>query len=176
MQLTDPVLHPVYLAFVLDERDAGWIDRDPSSLRELVASIGPTSQVNWNKIQAAKTVRCGHAPYDDFRVFNFVVRALGGRTPNFLLLEPPSVPEMVGGAQMMGLLSLGSDKVFDAEVLRYAAVVSDYNGAGPLPEPLQGTKDYVKVPVRNPGLVEAAKGYVADLNTVLMIQMESASG
>ena len=176
MKLTDPSLHPVYLAYVLDERDPEWAERDPTDLRRMVTAIGPTSLVSWNKIQAAKTIRCGYAPFDDYRVFSHVVRALNGRTPNFLLLEPPEIPEMVGGAQMAKLLSLGTDKEFDAEVVRYAAVVSDYHGAGALPDPLHGTRKYVKVPARTDELASAAKRYIASLNALLMSQMGEHSG
>jgi len=173
VKLTDPALHPVFLAFLLDEGGAGWVEWGAAKLRSFV---GPCSQGNWNKIQGAKTVRCSHAAFDDFRVFSHVVQALNGRTPNFLLLEPPSIPELVGGAQMVMLLALHTDKQFAPEVYRYAAAVSDLHGAGTLPEPLKKSSEYVKVPIRAPGLREEAAEYVGKLNRVLIAQMEAHGG
>jgi len=173
MQLTDPILHPVALACILDRKVPGWLDMDASVLRKKVAEVGPCSLENWTKIQAAKTVLTTARAFDDFRVFTFVVEGLNGKIPNFSTLEPPEIPELVGGAQIMMLLRLHSPIAFSSEVIRYASVVSDMRQAGALPEPLEQTKEFVTIPPRDPDIAKDARLYVASLNKSLVGQMEA---
>jgi len=170
MQLTDPTLHPVFIVYLLDKQEPDWVSLGPSELRRRIGSV---SSENWNKIQAAKTALACSAPFDDFRMFSHVVRALNGTTVDFTTLPPPGVLELVGGAQMLHLLGTTQQegKEFAEEIYQYSGAVSDFHAAGPLPEPLKKSGRYVKVPVQDPGVAEAANEYIGSLNALLMQQL-----
>jgi hypothetical protein len=171
VQLTDPILHPVYLASLLDKHIPGWVGMDARELRDAVGVLGPCSQENWSKIQAARTVKTAASVLDDFRVFAFVVQALNGGVPDFRVLEAPELPDLLAGAQMIVLLRSFEDVVFSSEVVRFAAVVCDLVASGPLPAPLQETSEYVRVPVVDPDRVKEAEDYADRVNGVLIQQL-----
>lgn len=122
MDLTDNDLHPFTLQRILTTADPGWVELGDKDLRTLVDTVGPISQGNVSKLRAVQTaIRQPSSVLDDWMMFSHCLIALNGLIPNFMSIEVPSYPELIGGGGLL-LRLLGAPPT--TAILKFAAATA----------------------------------------------------
>lgn len=112
-----------------------WIAWEPETLwTEIKGDLGITpSDALKNKIQATRTVLVSDLFWKDHLVFEKVIVAFNNHVPLFDQYQHPSVAMLANGVEEAQKIR---DLEFSDDVLRYIAVVAQYDGFIVLPEPL----------------------------------------
>jgi hypothetical protein len=132
-----PQAHPVALdVWLLAHFQSDYVTWEPETLwAEIrrVAGYAP-SAINRNKIQAIRLIHTQNSPFVEWEIFEKVIQALDGTVPDFAIMQPPSVPQMLAGVDTAW--TIHSVKLSD-EVKRYCAACFLDGGVMYAPEPLR---------------------------------------
>lgn len=140
--------HPIALFMVLLKRfGADFLEWDPHALRkEIVSSFEATSvsELNWNKIEAARTAVLVSSPWSEWHVFEKVVQGLNNNEVDPEVGQPASLPQLMAGVDILS--GLDSDMKFSKEVAAYVAACALEAGVIYLPPPLDFAQTMLSEP------------------------------
>lgn len=115
----------------------GWVDLEPQTLHE-----AGFDEHDITAAFAAKLTLYGHAPFEEWQVFEKVALALTGRTPDFTLPQEPSLVELAWAVDAMRYLDPVTP--FSAEVAAYIATAAIRDGFVRLPHALGFAGPYLE--------------------------------
>jgi len=128
--------HPIILDIALLRIfGAEWMEWEPETLREEVKRRYPhgISELNWNQIQAVKTLHVHDAPWLDYEAFVPVIMAMNNTIPIFTQLDKPSVAKLMVGVDIMNDIR---DEEFSDEISRFCTACFLDDGVVYAPPPL----------------------------------------
>jgi hypothetical protein len=128
--------HPIILDMALIRLfGTDWLEWEPETLREEIQRRYPhgISELNWNQIQAVKTLHVHDAPWQDYEAFVPVILALNNNIPIFTLLQRPTISNLMAGVDMMNDLR---EEEFTEEISRFCAACFLDEGVVYAPPPL----------------------------------------
>lgn len=139
--LSDPALSPLVLeAIMTGAFGSNWHGWEPETLKtitaELSAMLSPVSQENMDKLQAYSALKVSTYPWLDFHVFEKVVMALNGASPEFGHFEDVSPGMLLFAVSVMQRVRPGFQINF--EVSRYIACKLFEHGVIMFPDPVFG--------------------------------------
>jgi len=139
--------HPVVLDMALFKTfGMDWLEWEPETLRteiERASKLG-VSELNWNQIQAVKTMHVHDAPWKDYEAFVPVILALNNNIPVFTILDKPSISQLMAGVDMMK--HIRDDVEFDDEVIRFMSACFLDENVFYAPPPLEFLQDTISQP------------------------------
>lgn len=124
-----------------------WFLWEPETLRILIPQeTGQTcSELNWNKLQACKTVHVNPGMvFDEWEVFLRVITALNNVIPDADIIQQPNAPRLYAGVGMLKMLDPKED--FSREVTRFIAASLLFKGIIFAPGELSFTQELLREP------------------------------
>lgn len=146
LMFTSPKAHPLALdVILLDAFTPEWLSWEPETLwAEIKSEFGvETSAQNRNRINAVKTMHLVNTPWTEWEVFTLVISGINGEIPDFKILDPPSLAQLIAGVQVMNQVK---ERSFSEEVARYVAALGLDAGVFYLPSPLHFAQRYLERP------------------------------
>ena len=128
--------HPIVLDMALIRIfGTDWLEWEPETLRTEITRHYPhgISELNWNQVQAVKTLHVHDAPWADYEAFVPVILALNNNIPVFTVLQKPSVANLLAGVDIMNDVR---EEPFSGEVSRFCAACFLDEGVVYAPPPL----------------------------------------
>jgi hypothetical protein len=142
--------HPEAHAFVLDLAllkvfQLEWLTWSPDTLFTEIQKTFSTSiaDINRVKIMTTMTLHVTDVFWYQWEVFEKGILALNGIIPRTNLVQPPDVPILMAGVDIVNSIR---EEEFSEEVARYAAACFMHDEVGYAPEPLDFCQKYLSQP------------------------------
>lgn len=141
-----PEAHPLALDVVLLKNfELEWLTWLPDTLFFEIEQTFTTSiaEVNKLKILAAQTLHVTDACWEQWEIFEKTVWALNGMVPRVDTIQPPDLPMLMAGVDMINSIR---QETYGEEVARYCAAIFLYENVFYAPDPLSFCQPYISQP------------------------------
>ncbi len=139
--------HPVIFSVVLtDKFGADWVEWEPEVLREEIEREfrHTVSTINWDIIQAVRTLLSTESPWENWVAFTAVSSALNNNIVDFHSLQQPTPAQLANTVEIFNLLN--DDNSFSDEVIKFMAACCLHEDLVLVPEQLSFVQDAVSQP------------------------------
>jgi len=141
--------HPLILdLYITKKMGPEWWEWEPETLREMLQRDFPNqsiSQINWNKLQAVRTVHVSPGfVFDEWECFLPVITALNNVIPDFDVLQVPTPARLYAGVGMLRMLDPEED--FSAEIKKWVAAALLFDGIYFAPGELKFAQELIRRP------------------------------
>ena len=165
---THPVVFDVAL---LHQYDADWYTWEPATLwRSIMVDfhVPSISDHNKAKIQAVRTLHINEWFWTHWEVFNWVTQAINGSIPDFVVLQKPTLAQLVNAISSATIVR--SDEEFNHELQMYVAAVMADEGVFYAPKPLMFCQEEI-----SRLLTETRMNHVHELIKDVQVRWEQVS-